>query len=73
MTKEAQKKVWRNLWTVFVLGCAAIIMGITIKAVGMERQLILLLLSAFVLGFLAIGMSTVKMVKFRKFLKTLED
>lgn len=73
MTKEAQKKIWRNLWTVFALGCAAIIVGITIKVVGMERQLFLLLLCAFVLGVLAIGMSTVKMIKFRKFLKTLED
>jgi ABC-type uncharacterized transport system permease subunit len=72
MTKEEQQKIKRHLWTLLVLGLAAVIMGVCIQLLGLQRKLVLLELCAFVFGFLAMGMALVKMVKFRKFLKGLD-
>jgi hypothetical protein len=73
MTKEAQKKIWKSLGITLALGVAALLVGIWVHYSGLKRRLFLLELCALVFGGLAIGMALFKMVKFRKFLKSIDS
>ncbi|NOQ74573.1 MAG: hypothetical protein GQ574_21355 [Crocinitomix sp.] len=72
MTKEEQNKIWRSLRVTFILGCAVLIFGLSVH-LGLGRKYILFMLCAYVFGTLAIGMSLYKMMKFKKFLKSVQE
>ncbi|MFD2541377.1 hypothetical protein ACFSSB_03535 [Lacinutrix gracilariae] len=71
MTEENIKKTWRNLFTPFLIGIVIFIVALLFHRLGSKRptpQTISLF--GCVLGFVFILFSGMKILKFRKYLKT---
>ena len=71
MTEENIKKTWRNLFTPFLIGIVIFIVSLLFHRLGSKRptpQTISLF--GCVLGFVFILFSGMKILKFRKYLKT---
>jgi len=71
MTEENIKKTWRNLLTPFLIGIVIFIVALLFHCLGSKRptpQTISLF--GCVLGFVFILFSGMKILKFRKYLKT---
>ncbi|MGV6831432.1 MAG: hypothetical protein ACWA5P_07720 [bacterium] len=74
MTEEYIKKSWRNLVTPFIIGLVVLIVSILFHRLGSKKptpQTISLF--GCVLGMVFIVFSGMKMLKFRKYLKSLNE
>ena len=74
MTEENIKKSWRNLLTPFIIGLVVLIASILFHRLGSKRatpQTISLFGCVFGIVFMVIP--GIKMIQFRKYLKSLND
>ncbi len=69
MTKEEQKATWKSLIWVMVWGVIALVFGLLFKTFTGFRYRGVVYFLGVIFASISIIMSTVKMVKFRKYLR----